>query len=103
MQILDEGNVLVFQNGTWWHRNAFDQIVSKSTRPLADATGWRYMTGPCLVSGPDEDLLFRNERGQFSKGKLLDSSTVEAWGGMRGKLSMDRSQILWANGTAWTR
>ena len=51
-------------------------------------------------------LVFRNHRGNSSKGHFLNSTTVVAddWeGGLRGTLANGGSTIRWANGSSWSR
>lgn len=100
-EIRDGGQLLIWSNGTWWSRNDFDKLGSRSDRPITGVE-WRYTGRPCIVTGTDQNLTFINEKGQGSAGKLIDPTTVEAWG-LKGKLVEDRSAILWSNGTVWLR
>jgi hypothetical protein len=100
-EIRDGGQILIWSNGTWWSRAAFDKIGGqKSDRPLDDT--WRYTGRQCTVTGSGQSLTFINEKGEPSAGKLLDPTTVQAWG-MKGKLIGDRAAMLWSNGTVWVR
>jgi hypothetical protein len=98
------GHVLVWSNGSWWSRAEFDKISSPpSDRSLID-TSWKFIGRPTSVEGTDQKLVFRNEKGQTSSGRLIDPFTVEATGwGIKGKLIENRSAILWSNGSVWLR
>jgi hypothetical protein len=59
-----------------------------------------------ITQGSGESLIFTNEGGATSRGRLLDANTVIAidWaGGLRGSLQDRGNTIRWANGTVWTR
>lgn len=74
--------------------------------------GTWYMGGPynqgmaCQIILEGDSLTFINENGQQSRGRFVDSSTIEAtdWeNGLEGVLSSDGNRIDWANGSWWLR
>ncbi|MCD4653626.1 hypothetical protein K8T06_06790 [bacterium] len=59
--------------------------------------------GKCSITQNGGDLTFYNEHGMTSKGRFINSKTLEAWEGLTGKINADRNRINWSNNTFWWR
>ncbi len=117
----DDFTRIEWANGTFWVRcggesganaRVFQRAVPPATptRPAETLLSTLCREGnPGLktyVSQSGNSLIFTNEGGARSVGYAEDSNTVIAteWeGGLRGRISADRSRIDWANGTSWQR
>lgn len=63
-------------------------------------------TLPAFVDQNGGALVFTNERGEKSAGHFESTYVVvaDSWqGGLKGRLSADRTRIDWANGSSWSR
>jgi hypothetical protein len=61
---------------------------------------------PCYIDQSGTSLSLRNEVGQTATGSFVSRRTISTvWSGttITGKISRDSTQILWSNGTYWTR
>jgi len=88
---------------------ACDRAPSNTGSPVngGDLAGtWQSNGQPCRIAQSGQDLLFINERGGQSRGRIQDKSTVVAtdWeGGLVGELSSNKKIISWRNHTVWVR
>jgi hypothetical protein len=97
-----DGKTISWTNGTFWTRCHSHQRV--------DLQGRWYMGGdrskPCYIDQSGTSLSLRNEVGQTATGSFVSRRTISTvWAGttITGKISRDSTQILWSNGTYWTR
>ena len=61
---------------------------------------------PASIRQTGNSLVFTNENGNSSQGHFESGDVVvaDSWqGGLRGRLSPDRTRIDWANGSSWSR
>lgn len=98
--------LILWDNGTWWSTRSFSTMVSENPK-AAFVGGWTCAgnkSQPCAVSQSGGGISFLNERGSTSAGHTSGNVMVARdWGNLQGKLVLDGSVILWANGTWWGR
>jgi hypothetical protein len=97
-----DGKSISWSNGTFWSR-------CPSRRPI-DLQGTWYMGGdqskPCRIDQRGTTLSLKNESGQTASGAFTGKYSIStSWDGavITGTISNNRNQILWSNGTYWTR
>ncbi len=91
--------------GRWSDRGIAWSSGVNWTDPTWLAGIWDFNGLPCRIAQDGASLNFVNEKGETSRGLILDPRTVQAtdWKGLAGTLDRDQLRIRWANGDVWAR